>query len=209
MTRPALLALALTAAACGSGGVRVEEHRTLTPAPVLNPRPPQIATPPDGAVILYYADSRCPPSVPTGALPDKAARDCYALRARLALVGILKREKVSPGTKSPCWSYRDPAVYANCLDVAARSLPAQAYGLSGLYVKGTLYGQPWTGCAAGATYEGFIFASLAEPARTLPLVAWESSNHFMKHVYDQASRTDGPLVAEAAAAAKAACGENE
>lgn len=204
-----LLALALTAAACGSGGVRVEEHRTLTPAPVLNPRPPQIATPPDGAVILYYADQRCPPSVPTAKLPAKASRDCYALKARLSLVQILKREKVSPGTKSPCWSYRDPAVYANCLDVAARSLPPQAYGLSGLYVNGTLYGQPWTGCAAGATYEDYIFASLADQPRTLPLVAHEAANHFMKHVYDQPLRTDGPLVSEAAAAARAACGENE
>ena len=200
-----LLALALSVAPVAAQESVARAPKRAVPLP--DPMPVTAPLlPPSGAVILYYADPRCPPSVPTAALPSKAARDCYALRVRLALVGILKRDKITPGKASPCYSYTDPGVYANCLDVAARTLPAQAYGLSGQWTKGLLYGEPWEGCAAGFAQKDYVFASLAEPARVLPLVAHEAANNWLQVTYDRLDLTDGPIVGEASNAAKAACG---
>lgn len=207
LTLALLLAIVLMAAACGSGGVRGGEARSVATVPL--PEPVAVTAPlllPGGAVILYYADGRCPPSVPSATLPTRAASDCYATQARLALIRLVRRDKVSPGKASPCYSYLDPTMYANCLDVAARTLPAQAYGLSGQWVKGLLYGEPWSGCAAGYAQRDYVFASLGEPARVLGLVAHEAGNNWMQVTFDRLDLTDGPLISEAVSAARAACG---
>lgn len=210
MKRLLALALVLGAVSCGSKAKRVGlTEQSVAVAPTV---PPTTVTaplvPPPGAVALYYADPRCPPAAASVALPSAAARDCYALQSRLAILRIVQREKLSPGPASPCWAYSDPGVYRACLDVAARALPPQAYGLSARYVDGLLYGEPWSGCAAGATYADYIFAKLSEPARVLPLVAHEAPNHWLRYTYDRKDLTDGPLVSEADTAALAACGVN-
>jgi hypothetical protein len=118
---------------------------------------------------------------------------------------IALRDHISDGPNGACRSYLNPTNYASCLDVQARKLPVFGYGLSAQWVRGTLYGKPWSGCAAGMTHQQYVFASLAQPSRTLDLIAWESANHFLKFVLDRADLTDGALVGEASNAAKAAC----
>lgn len=201
-----LLAVALLASAA-LGRAQVEEILVVGVPP-----PPEPITvtaplvPPPGAVVLYYADSRCPPAAASVTTPPVAKHDCYAKEARLAILRIVQREKQAPGTASPCWDYTDPNVYQNCLDVAARNFPPQAYGQSAVWVNGTLNGQPWSGCAAGYSAQQYVFAKLSDPPRILPLVAFENANHWLKYTYDRKDLTDGPLVSEAQAAAQAACG---
>lgn len=208
MKRLAVLALALTAAACGSAGVPMAKSVAVLPLP-----DPVVVTapllPPANGIVLYHADPKCPPSVATVALPDKAVRDCYALRARLALVSRLLADHVEPGDASPCAQFLSPQSFASCLDIEARKLPAQAYGLSGQWTSGLLQGKPWSGCASGIAYREVAFASLAEPARVMPLVAWEAGNNFLGYTFDRMDLTDGPLISAATTAAKAACGETD
>lgn len=207
MRRSLLLALGFAAVGCGSAGVRVgEAPRLVAVAPQPVPVPVTVVPqPPPGAVVVWYADARCTPSVPSVTLPDPARAACLMREARLAMVRIVRRDAVAPGVKSPCWAYVDPQEYAACLDWQARKLPAVSYGHSPRHVRGSLYGTPWEGCAAGISGDP-IFVSLAEPGRVLALHAWEATNEFLWRSYGRLDLTDGPLVAEATTAATAACG---
>lgn len=181
-------------------------QHTVVPAPPREPEitPAPVVAPP-GAVVLWYADANCPPSVPSVTLPNPQRAACLMREGRLAVLGLVRRDGVAPGTKSPCWSYTVPAEYLACLDWQARLLPAVSYGHSGRYVRGSLYGTPWEGCAAGVGGDP-IFVSLAEPWRVDGLLAWEAANAWLWLSYDRLDLTDGPLVAEASVAAVAACG---
>ena len=181
-------------------------QHTVVPAPPREPEitPAPVVTPP-GAVVVWYADANCPPSVTSVTLPDPQRATCLMREGRLAVLGFVRRDGVAPGTKSPCWSYTVPAEYLACLDWQARLLPAVSYGHSGRYVRGSLYGTPWEGCAAGVSGDP-IFVSLAEPGRVSALIAWEAANAWLWRAYDRLDLTDGPLVAEASVAAVAACG---
>lgn len=207
MKRPALLALALTAAACGSAGVRVGTEAPAAvviappPEPVPVPAPP---APPAGAVAVWYADTTCPPIVQSITLPDPEVAACVLHEARQAAVRIVLRDHTTPGNASPCWAFFGQ-MYANCLDVAARKLPAVSYGHSGRRIEGLLNGKPWNGCAAGISGDP-IFVSLAQPARIWGLHGWEAANEFIWHTMDRADITDGPIVSESTSAALAACG---
>lgn len=170
----------------------------VVPAPVIAP---------SGAVVVWYADARCTPTVSSVTLPDPARASCLMRESRLAMVRIVRRDAVAPGVKSPCWAYIDPQEYAACLDWQARKLPAVSYGHSSRHIRGSLNGQPWEGCAAGISGDP-IFVSLAEPSRINGLHGWESANEFLWKSYDRLDLTDGPLVAEATNAATAACNAN-
>lgn len=179
-----------------------------SPAPQPEPMPvPAPPTAPVGAVVVWYPEAGCPPVASSVALPDAGKAECVVREARLAIVRALLRDHVQPGNDSPCWAYLDPYVFANCLDVAARRLPAISYGYSGRWVSGLLYGRPWSGCAAGIGDDP-IFVSLAEPWRIWGLHGWEGANEFLWHTFDRADLTDGPLISEAASYATAACGAN-
>jgi hypothetical protein len=95
-------------------------------------------------------------------------------------------------------------MYINCIDVAIRNYPTITYGLSGQYLKGSLYGQPWEGCAAGVSGNP-IRVSLAQPPRELSLIAWESANYWMWKVMDRLDLTDGNYIGQATNAAITTC----
>lgn len=186
----------------------MEEANLVAVAP--QPEPVAVTVPPvarDGAVVLWYAQSACPPVVSSVTLPDRTHAECLMREARLAVVRIVRRDAKAPGRKSPCWSYVDPATYLTCLDQQARTLPRLSYGHSGIYVEGFLAGKPWRGCAAG-TGDNPIFVSLADPARVWSLHAWEASNEYLLNSYDRLDLTDGATVSEATNYAVRACGVN-
>ena len=95
-------------------------------------------------------------------------------------------------------------MYENCIDVAVRKYPAISYGLSGHFLKGSLYGQPWEGCAAGVSGNP-IRVSLVEENRVNSLIAWESANYWMWILMDRLDLTDGNYIAQATNESIAAC----
>lgn len=207
------LALVLTVAGCGTAGVRVASDAPSAvalapvPEPVIVPGGSVSVSPgviPPGAVLVYMPDPRCPPAQTTITLPPLALRDCLSLQARLAAARIVKRDGVGIGAASPCYPFYG-VERANCLDVAARTLPGVSYGMSGRWIRGLRVGEPWEGCAAGVSGNP-IFVSLAEPWRVNALLSWEASNAWLWLAFDRIDLTDGPIISESTSAALTACG---
>lgn len=209
MRRLLVAPLLLAIAACtGATKARVGEAPNAVavapqPVPVPVTAPPSA---PPGAVVVWYADPRCTPSLTRISLPDPTRAECLMREARLAILRIVQREKLQPGPESPCYRYRSPE-YESCLDFAARSLPGLGYGFSGRWVSAHIGAKPFAGCVAGMSTSP-IFVSLAEPERVDSLTAWEAANNWLTFIFGTMALADGPLVSEATNAALAACGVN-
>ena len=154
-------------------------------------------------MIVYDAEPQCPPFISTITLPSREKTDCIQAATGQALKNLIIAKNIQPNSKSPCYPFFGQ-MFVNCIDVAVRTYPAISYGLSSHYLKGSLYGQPWEGCAAGVSGDP-IRVTLAQPPRELALIAWESANYWMWITMDRLDLTDGDYIAQVTNTAMSAC----
>lgn len=163
--------------------------------PIVPTRPAGYAMPAPPAIqpqwLVYELDQRCAESWPRAVvLPRAETVRCWQIESMRYLVGEIAAGRVKPGSRASGVLY----------------YPEVRYGMTPRYVDGLNAGQPVSICAAGISYRDYSFVSLAQPDRTLPLIAWECVNAQLAYVLDRWDLTDGAAVVGAATnAARAAC----
>lgn len=176
----------------------VPPARIAVDAGVIGPTPP-------GAFLVYGPDPRCegrgyviPDLVLCTKMRDKAAE--YVCRE-------VQQGRVVPGPGFRDGTYFGDPNWPNAIEFAVRrAIPEIRFGVSPVWVEGSIGGVTYTGPAAGVAYPTFIRVSLADPSRILRLCAWETSNSLLAYLFDLYNSADGPITAAATDYAAAACG---
>lgn len=117
-------------------------------------------------------------------LPERA--NCYRVKATEYLVNEVKAGRLRPGGKARSIVY-----------------PEITYAIWPVWVYGSVAGVPRWVCAAGIGTDPIV-VSLAQPTRTLDLVAWETGNRTLV-LLDRFDLTDGATVSAAMSYARVAC----
>ena len=176
----------------------VPTARIAVDAGVIGPTPP-------GAFLVYGPDPRCegrgyaiPDLVLCTKMRDKAAE--YVCRE-------VQAGRIVPGPNFRACTFPSDPAWPSCIEFAVRrALPEIRFGVSPVWVEGSIGGVTYNGPAAGVAYEHYIRVSLADTSRILRLCAWETSNSLLAYLLDKYTSADGPITAAATEYAAAACG---
>lgn len=167
---------------------------------VIGPMPPN-------AFLVYAADPRCEGR--GSIIPDLVL--CTAMRDKAAeyLVREVSAGRVRPGPDFRACTFPSDPNWANCIEFAVRAaLPEIRFGVSPVWVEGSIGGVTYNGPAAGVAYPEYIRVSLADQSRIYRLCAWETANSLLANLLDKWADADGPITAAATDFAAAQCGVN-
>ena len=165
---------------------------------VVGPTPP-------GAFFVYGPDPRCEGR--GSIIPDLVL--CTAMRDKAAeyLVREVSAGRVRPGPKFRACSYLSDPAWPNCIEFAVKAaLPEIRFGVSPVWVEGSIGGVTYTGPAAGVAYPTYIRVSLADTSRIYRLCAWETCNSLLANLFDLWTSADGQITGAATNYAASHCG---
>ena len=169
--------------------------------------PGTIGPTPPGAFLVYGPDPRCEGY--GNVIPDLVL--CTAMRDRAAeyLVREVSAGRIHPGPKFTSCTYPSDPAWPSCISYTVHNaLPEIRFGVSPVWVEGSIGGVPHNGPAAGVAYEHYIRVMLCDPdpRRVYLLCAWECSNSLLAYLFDLYTEADGPITSAACAYAAAECG---
>jgi hypothetical protein len=160
----------------------------------------------DGAFV-YEADPVCLGSGVGSILPNLTTAICMRAKAIEYIRKETQSGRIVPGPGFKACSYPSDPNWPNCVAFAlAKVTPEIRFGVTPKYVNGSIGGAPYSGCAAGISFERYIRVSIADLPRSYRLVSWEAANGTLAYTLDLYTSADGPIVAAATAYAAAQCG---